>query len=64
MIYICMCVNKQDLALNNTKGLICHTTQPNQTKPNFLNSHSSKYGTGSFLLNFGDMVGACTLSGT
>ena len=25
---------KQDLALNNPQGLICHKTQSNQTKPN------------------------------
>ena len=27
---------KQDLALNNLQWLICHKTQPNQTKPNHL----------------------------
>ena len=26
---------KEDLALNNQKLLICHKTQPNQTKPSF-----------------------------
>ena len=31
---MCVCVCKQGLALNNTQGLICHKTQPNQTKPN------------------------------
>ena len=25
---------KMDLALNNLQQLICHKTQPNQTKPN------------------------------
>ena len=24
---------KEDLVLNNLQGLICHKTQPNQTKP-------------------------------
>ena len=25
---------KDDLALNNIQGLVCHKTKPNQTKPN------------------------------
>ena len=28
---------KQDLALNNLQWLICHETQPNQTKPQYSN---------------------------
>ena len=38
-IYMCVCVcvrecvYKYDLALNNPQKLICHKTQPNQTKP-------------------------------
>ena len=33
-MYVCMyvCMYKQDLALNNLQELICHKTQPNQTK--------------------------------
>ena len=31
-MYVYVCVCKQDLALNNPQGLICHKTQPNQTK--------------------------------
>ena len=27
---------KEDLALNNLQGWICHKTQPNPTKPNHL----------------------------
>ena len=26
-------INKQDLTFNNSHGLICYKTQPNQTKP-------------------------------
>ena len=29
-LYVCVCVCKQDLVLNNPQGLICHKTQPNQ----------------------------------
>ena len=31
-IYIYIYIYKEDLALNNLRGLICHKTQPNQTK--------------------------------
>ena len=27
---------KQDLVLNNLQWLVCHKTQPNQTKPTYL----------------------------
>ena len=27
---VCVCVCKEDLALNNLQWLICHKTQPNQ----------------------------------
>ena len=30
LIYVCMCTCKEDLALNNLQGLICHNTQPNK----------------------------------
>ena len=29
-VCVCVCVNKQDLALNNLKWLICHKTKGNQ----------------------------------
>ena len=28
-------IYKQDLALNNLQELRCHTTQPNETQPNY-----------------------------
>ena len=30
-----MYMDKQDLALNNLQGLICHKIQPHQIKPNY-----------------------------
>ena len=29
-------MNKEDLALNNLQWLVCHETQPNPTKPIYL----------------------------
>ena len=41
IIYL-MYMDKMDLALNNLQWLICHKTQPNQTKPNLFLSQLSK----------------------
>ena len=30
---MCVCVYKEDLALNNLQWSICHKNKPNQTKP-------------------------------
>ena len=35
--YTYVCVYKEDLALNNLQWLICHKTQPNQTKSYIFN---------------------------
>ena len=36
-------MSKQDLALNNPQGLICHKEQPNQSKPNQTKSSFVRY---------------------
>ena len=38
ILYMC----KQDLALNNLQLLLCHETQPNQTKSNIFNIYMYK----------------------
>ena len=35
---VCVCVHKQELALNNPQVLLCHKTQPNQT----IHCHSNR----------------------